>query len=559
MKLLRKSFFRLSLLLSFASFTYNAHAQSDPTGNSPATNTYAITNATIVQAPGKQIEGGTLIISNGLITAVGTNINIPANAEVIDGTDMYVYPGFIDGMSNTGAARPDAMERPEDLFTPDPPNDYAGITPEMSVKFQLDIEENSINNMRKLGFTISHTVPHGRMLPGSGSLILLKDGEHADDLIMEENVSMYTQFQGAPGAYPGNTLGIMAKWRNLYRNADLAKQHTEMYASNPAGLPRPTQDRVLQAFYPVVDRSQPVFYNANSILEAQRAMRLQSELGFNLALGNLEEGWEMVGDLSGSGVTVFLSLNIPEEPEVKEDGDKTEEVAALEQRRLDFYNKQMSQFSAMDAEGIKFGFSTMGATASKIKSNLVSIVEHGLDSVQALAALTIDAAELLGIDAVTGTLDEGKIGNAVVTTGPYFHKDSGVKYVFVDGDKYEYEIRESGGGEVSEEEAAGIVGTWVYTSSSPRGEQTGTMVFTRQAGELTGILTSDSGQPDRILNNISFRDGTLTFDYAFEAGGQGVEIVVTGEIDGDEFEGETSISAFNISFPIVATKEVPQQ
>ncbi len=559
MKLLRKSFFRLSFLLSFAAFTYNAHAQSDPTGNSPATNTYAITNATIVQAPGKQIEGGTLIISNGLITAVGTNINIPANAEVIDGTDMYVYPGFIDGMSNTGAARPDAMERPEDLFTPDPPNDYAGITPEMSVKFQLDIEENSINNMRKLGFTISHTVPHGRMLPGSGSLILLKDGEHADDLIMEENVSMYTQFQGAPGAYPGNTLGIMAKWRNLYRNADLAKQHTEMYASNPAGLPRPTQDRVLQAFYPVVDRSQPVFYNANSILEAQRAMRLQSELGFNLALGNLEEGWEMVDDLSSSGVTVFLSLNVPEEPEVKEDGDKTEEVAALEQRRLDFYNKQMSQFSAMDAEGIKFGFSTMGATASKIKSNLISIVEHGLDSVQALAALTIDAAELLGIDAVTGTLDEGKIGNAVVTTGPYFHEDSGVKYVFVDGDKYEYEIRESGGGEVSEEEAAGIVGTWVYTSNSPRGEQTGTMVFARQAGELTGILTSDSGQPDRILNNISFRDGTLTFDYAFEAGGQGVEIVVTGEIDGDEFEGETSISAFNISFPIVATKEVPQQ
>ena len=82
-----------------------------------------------------------------------------------------------------------------------------------------------------------------------GSLLLLHDAKHPDELILKREVSLISQFSIAPGAYPGNTLGIMAKWRNIYKNAELAKKHTEMYASNPVGIARPSQDRVLQAFF----------------------------------------------------------------------------------------------------------------------------------------------------------------------------------------------------------------------------------------------------------------------------------------------------------------------
>ncbi|HAH52618.1 MAG TPA: amidohydrolase, partial [Balneola sp.] len=61
------------------------HAQSDPTGESPATRTFAITNATIIQAPGKMMEEATIVITDGLITAIGKNVNIPSDAEVLDG------------------------------------------------------------------------------------------------------------------------------------------------------------------------------------------------------------------------------------------------------------------------------------------------------------------------------------------------------------------------------------------------------------------------------------------------------------------------------------------
>lgn len=555
MKLHLHNVFKLVLILPLLFISTNLLAQSDHTGQAYPTRTFAITGATIMQAPGQVVDSGMVVISNGLITAVGTNVSIPEDAEVIDGSELFVYPGFIDGMSNTGATRPDQMERPDDLFTPDPPNDYAGITPEESVVSQIDVTENSIASMRGLGFTISHTVPYGRMLPGSGSIILLSDKDTSYDLLLKQDVSMFTQFSGAPGAYPGNTLGIMAKWRNLYTQASLNKDHEALYASNPAGIQRPTQDRALQAFYPVIDKTKPVFYHTNSMLEARRAMKLKQELGFDLVLSDLEEGWFLMDDLRGSDINVLMSLDLPDEPEVSEDEEKTDEVVHMEQRRQEAYEQFLAQYREFNEAGIPYGFSTMGTSTGSIKGNLERLVASGLSEDAAIAALTTDAAKLLGIENIAGTLDPGKLGNVVVTTAPYFEEGSKVKYVFVDGEKYEYDTSKKAAAEVSEEAAETLLGTWNYTLTSPQGEQTGQWIFTDEAGSLTGLMTSDQGGPDMDMENLSFIEGSLSFDFSFDAGGQSVEIVVVGTVSETEFSGEASIAAFSMSIPISATKE----
>lgn len=554
MKLHLHNVFKLVLILPLLFISTNLLAQSDHTGQAYPTRTFAITGATIIQAPGQVVDSGMVVISNGLISAVGTNVSIPEDAEVIDGSELFVYPGFIDGMSNTGATRPDQMERPDNLFTPDPPNDYAGITPEESVITQINASESSIESMRQLGFTISHTVPYGRMLPGSGSIILLSDKETTYDLLLRQDVSMFTQFSGAPGAYPGNTLGIMAKWRNLYTQASLNKDHEALYAGNPAGIQRPQQDRALQAFYPVIDKTRPVFYQTNSMLEARRAMKLKEELGFSLVLSDLEEGWFLMDDLKGSDIKVLMSLDLPDEPKASEDEEKTDEVAQMEQRRQEAYNRFLSQYSEFNEAGIPFGFSTMGTAAGKIKGNLESLVSSGLSEDAALAALTTDAAKLLGIENIAGTIEPGKLGNVVVTTAPYFEEGSKIKYVFVDGDKYEYDTSARAAAEVSEEAAEALTGTWNYTLTSPQGEQTGQWIFTNESGSLTGLMTSDQGGPDMDMENLSFMDGSLSFDFSFDAGGQSVEIVVVGTVTETDFSGEASIAAFNMSIPISATK-----
>lgn len=554
MKLLQRNVLKLALLLPILLISTTVSAQSDYTGETYPTRTFAITNATVIQSPGQVVDSATVVISNGLISAVGVDVSIPNDAEVIDGGELFVYPGFIDGMSNTGAARPDQMERPDDLFTPDPPNDYAGITPEESVVQQLDVTENSIETMRRLGFTISHTVPHGRMLPGSGALILLTDGDSSYDLLLRQDVSMFTQFSGAPGAYPGNTLGMMAKWRNLFTQAGYNLEHEVLYASNPDGIQRPSQDQALQAFYPVIDKTKPVFYHTKNMLEARRAMKLKEELDFNLVLSDLEEGWFLIDDLQGSDVEILMSLNLPDEPELSEEEEKTDEMVRLEERRQEAYQRFLSQYTEFNEAGIRYAFSTMGTTSGNVKENLEKLVASGLSEDVALAALTTDAAELLGISGIAGTLDAGKIGNAVVTTAPYFQEDSKVKYVFVDGEKYEFDTTESASSEISEEAEEMLMGSWNYTINSPQGEMTGQWIFTEEDGMLTGVMTSNQGGPDTNMNNLSFLGGSLSFDFDFDAGGQSVEIIVTGDLEDGQFNGEAVVDAFNMSIPISATK-----
>jgi hypothetical protein len=562
MKIERKRIFRLMLILPFLFGTLAVNAQSDYTGKSAATRTYAITNASIVQSPGAVMEGGTIIVKNGLISAVGKNVSIPDDAEVLDGTGMYVYAGFIDGMSNVGTKRPKAMPRPSNLFTPDPPNDYAGITPEIHVVDQIDISSSTISDMRKAGFTIAHTVPYGRMLPGSGALIFLADKDHPDDLILAENVAMFSQFVGAPGAYPGNILGIMAKWRNLYRNADNAMKHTIMYSENPSGLERPNRDRTLEAFFPVVAGEKPVFFNVQNMLDVRRAMRLQKDLGFKIAVANVKQGWEMAEELKQNGATVFLSMDLPDEPKESKSEDKTEEVKQLEARKMDFYKKYVSQAATYQAAGVPFGFSTMGTRGNKVKTNMMTMIENGLSADDALAALTTGPASLLGIDKVAGTAEVGKLGNLVVTTGPYFEKKSQVKYVFVDGDKYDYEIKEAKkkGDEAVDEPAADtsnepLLGSWSYNFTTPQGDQGGKMIIKKAGALYTGVMTSDDGSPDTDMEDISFRDGTLSFSFSVDGGGQNIEILVSGTVSGKNYDAQASVEAFNVSFDLTATKD----
>jgi len=442
MKSLRKLCLHAVLLLSMSVISLSSWAQSDPTGESPVTRTYALTNATVITKPGTELKETTVIIKDGLIQSVGKNASIPANAQVIDASELYVYAAFIDGMSNTGAKRPENPQRPQNLFTPDPPNFYAGITPENSVVEQLDVESSSIASLREAGFAISNTVPYGRMLPGSSALILLNDADHADDIIMKKDAALFAQWVGAPGAYPGNILGMMAKWRNLYRNAVQDKKHSELYAQNPAGMTRPENDRVSQAFFPVIAQQKPVMFNVDGVLDVRRAMRLRDDLGFPLIVAGVEQSWELADELKATNTPIFLSLDLPDEPKASDDEDKSEEMAAMEERRMEFYKIHVAQAAKLQEAGVNFGFAVGSVRSNSIWKNVQTYIDNGLSTDAALAALTTNPASILGISQVVGTVETGKLANVMVTTAPLFTKDAKVKMMFVDGDKYEYEVKE---------------------------------------------------------------------------------------------------------------------
>ena len=480
--------FSVVLLMYFLAPHQSLIGQGGSSSNTqlqPVTQTYALTGVSIVQAPDKEPVKGTVLIKDGLIHAVGADVSIPGEAEVIDMESMYLYPGFIDGMSHTGIPKPKADQnqgnrsrRQGRSDAANPPNKDAGIQPERLVRDLIDPKDASIAALRKVGFTAVHVVPRGRMLPGSGALVMLS-GDSPDEMILQGQSSLFGQFVTAPGVYPGTLLGIMAKWRDLYRQAKLAQQHEQAYTQNPTGMKRPNYDRVVTAFYPILNKDFPVVFKAEKALEAYRAIALSEELGYALVLAGLQQGWDLTDEIQSANIPVFLSLDLPKAEKEKKESDSEEvpkemtelekEAEALKERKAKAYTQTVSQAATFAKAGIDFGLSTEGSKVKSIQENLRTMIKHGLSEEDALAALTTHPANILGVSDIMGTVEAGKIANLVISDKPYFEEKSNVRYVFVEGNLFEFEApkpKKKGDPDAAPAKAAG---TWSYTVETPQG------------------------------------------------------------------------------------------
>jgi len=534
----------------------------------PVTGTYAITNVNITQAPGRTIQLGTVVVKDGMITAVGKSVSIPADAKIIKADSMYLYAGFIDGLSHVGVDMP-KEEEDQDVDDPsNPPNDIAGIQPDRDVRGLLNPSDKSVDDWRKLGFTAAHVVPEGRMLPGSGAIVLLS-GDTPDEMVYRSGTSLFSQLRGASGIYPNTVIGVMAKYRDLYRNASYAKSYKQRYEQDGAGMERPVSDRVLEAFYPVIDKRIPVAFKAESVLDIQRVFILKNDLGFNLMLGEVKQGWDVIDKIKNANASVFLSLELPELKEEKEkdstdtdEGDTKKELTAAEeeQQRLDARKKEMilnhyKQPALFTANGVKFGFSTLEAKSKDIKSNLSKMVANGLSEDAALTALTTAPAQLLGLSNTMGTVDAGKIANLVISDKPYFDEKSNVKMVFVDGKLFEYDDKPKK--KKSDGEDIDPKGSWSYSTETPQGTTTGTLKITGEAGDYSGEMTNSQTGETTSISDIAISGTSMTYSFQINAGGNMLSISVSVTIDGETFDGTMTVGSYG-SFPVEGER-IPEQ
>jgi hypothetical protein len=433
----------------------------------PAGKTYALTNINVVQAPGRKIEKGIVVIKDGLISNVGKDIAIPSDALIIKADSLYAYAGFIDGLSRVGVTKPKEEKDRERVKDPgNPPADRAGINPQVDVRTFLNPDDKTVEEMRSLGFTVAQVAPYGNFLPGQSALILL-GGKSADDMVLVSNSSLYSELSGAQNVYPNTIMGVMAKWRELYRNASLTKSYQASYASNKSGISRPVSDRILEAFYPVIDQRMPVLFKSEKVLDVQRVFTLKNELGFPLQIAEVKEAWPIINKIKASNAKVFLSLDLPEEikkedkkdekKDEKKDGKKDSvkipekekvktawdlEKEALEKRKAEAIANYTSQAATFNKAGVTFGFSTLSAKSKDVQANLRRMITAGLSEDAALAALTTSPAQLLGLSDRLGSIDVGKIANLVVSDKPYFNEKAKVRYVFVDGKLYKVENKD---------------------------------------------------------------------------------------------------------------------
>lgn len=418
---------------------------------------FAIKDARIVSGNGPAIERGTVLVRDGLIEAVGQDLNVPADAWVMGGKGLTVYPGLIDALSTWGipeaAPAPPAPGRSGEPPAPSPPSgsppqpiprgpeDRPSNNSWVRAADLLSLSDKHIEAARSAGFTTAVTFPARGIFAGEGAVIDLA-GARTGQMVVASSVGEYLNFStGGFGSFPGSLMGVIAYVRQIYLDAAHYRQAQELYRQNAVGLKRPAYDRALEG----VLESPRVLLPATRAVEIDRMVRFAAELNSPAVLYGGHEGWRSVGTLKKSGIPILVSLKWPERSK-DDDPDQKDALRVLELRE-----RAPETPAALAKAGVRFAFySDNQARPRDVVKAVKRALDAGLSAEDAVRALTLSAAEIYGVADRLGSVEKGKIANLVVTDGPLFQELTKVKYIFVDGAKYEPVPEEPPSGSKSE-------------------------------------------------------------------------------------------------------------
>lgn len=497
--------------------------------------TYAITNARIVTVSGAPISSGTIVLRDGLIESVGTSVKIPADALQIDGSGLTIYPGFIDPGSSLGLPAPQARGRgaaPQPADSDSNSNYSAGLRPSRQAADELKANESTFDQVRAEGFTTVLTVGSDKIFNGESVVIDLA-GDSVSSMIVKRSFAQHVTFTTERGTFPGSLMGTFAAIRQMFNDALRLDRMNKMYAQNPRGIPRPESDPELEALIPVVRGEKQIVFNANSEREIIRALDLAKEYSLKAVISGGTESGRVASRLASQKVPVLLSVNLPMRT-TSENPDADPETMSVLRMRAD----ALKNASMLKNAGVRFAFQSAGLkNMGDYQKNVGMIVENGLGKDDAIRAMTLSAAELLGVDAQLGSIEAGKIANLVIAKGELLGKDTTLTHVFVDGKMFELPKKKempAGSGPAGAMAKAG--GIWNVTVEAPGVSVPLTMNLVQSGNTLTGTISSSMFSTAQIRNGRVSATG-MTFDTSVDFQGTSLSLSFTGTINGDNIEG----------------------
>ncbi|MBK9527430.1 MAG: amidohydrolase family protein [Acidobacteria bacterium] len=522
---------------------------------------YAITNAKIVTVSGTTIEKGTVIVRNGLIFAVGANIRTPADATVLDAGGATVYPGFIDTVTNLGIVAPQAgpgggpgggggggqaaAAAAAAAAQPSSNSNYpAGLRPELMIEEVLRGGDAQFEASRNAGFTSALSTGRTGIFSGQSAVINLA-GDSVSSLVIRSPFAQHISFVTlGGGGYPGSLLGTFSALRQIFNDARRLQENQRAYAADPKGMQRPGADKSLEALFPALNRQMPVVFSANSEIEIIRALDFMKEYNLNgIIAGGLEAG-RVADRLKAQSVPVLLSLNFPKRLTASSPDADPEPLAVLRSRA-----EVPKGAAKLSAAGVKFAFQSGGATAmTDYFANAGKAIENGLSRDAAIRAMTLGAAEILGVDKTLGSIEAGKVANLVVIKGDLFGRDKFASHVFVDGRHFEQKepVRPAGGrGPGGQGGGPGATpptpagpsmgGTYTITIDVPGQPIQATLNLAQAGTTMTGTMVSQLGS-SQITNGRATANG-FSFTTSVQFGGASIDISVTATVSGNQVSG----------------------
>jgi imidazolonepropionase-like amidohydrolase len=501
---------------------------------------FALKGATVVVGSGEILNNVTVVLNDGLIQAIGTVPDIPPGAWELDLTGMFIYPGLIDSFTNIG------VKSGQSASAPAPGRQQRGGSPqgsqsgseegpgyfaEVSAANLLGESDKTYEPWRSVGVTTLHVAPNQGIFQGSTAAVNL-NGRHPDEMIVRDGVGMSMSFRSQGyRTYPGSLMGTIAHIRQTLYDARHYREAWEIYNEEKRGIKRPETDRTLSSLQPVLEGSMPLIFPAKTEREVRRAVALCKELQSDCIVTG---GFEAVaaGDvILAANVPVLVSLNFPTKPK----GAHPEADESL--RALRFRSTAPSAALGLEKLGVKFAFCSDGAKPEDFVKNLRKAVASGLPKEAAVKAVTVSAAEILGINEQLGSIESGKIANLIVTDKDLFEEDSAVRHVFVDGVYFEVPKKKPPKGDQGS--ADDMSGSWNVTVSAPDQDHSLTFRLQQDGTVLTGSVETTLGVVD--VQDGSVSGSSFSFKIELDFGMGPTEIRFSGTMTEDSLSGTSDV------------------
>ncbi|HEX2457684.1 MAG TPA: amidohydrolase family protein [Vicinamibacterales bacterium] len=405
---------------------------------------YAIRGARLVTAVGAPIASGTIVIRNGLIDAVGAGVQPPADAMVIDGTSMTVYPGLIDMGNTAGLDVQVPLNQPDTLRTTEDAERWKRsviFRPELEAADHMRPDAPELSRLVSTGVTTVLATPPGVIVKGQSALVNVASpadepqiGSVADPRrglqIVRTPVALHVQFADnvRGDGYPVSLLGAIAFVRQSFLDAQHQQLEEQRYDRLKTGVSRPVYDKSLDALQPALAGRLPVAFEAGLAREIRRALAMAQEFKLDPIITGGHESDQVATELKARNARVIYSLNFPARSRILPP-DADEPVRELRLRA-----QAAKSPAALEKAGVPFAFASAGLREPRdFLRNAARAVKDGLPADAAIRALTIDAAKIAGASSRLGSLEKGKIANVIVTDGDLFEDKTRVKHAFVDG------------------------------------------------------------------------------------------------------------------------------
>lgn len=439
-------------------FTYMANEEVPKKSD-----TYAIMGATIHTVSGPVIKNGTVVVSNGVIKAVGAKVAIPANAVKVDAHGMNLYPGFVDAGTTLGLIEFGQVGQASDE------RELGANQPDLVAVTAVQAQSEHLPSTRNQGILTALTAPRGGSVSGQASVINLA-GWTSELMGLKRKAGLSINWPGGGGFNfdggeqiedddDGDGAGTATeRWERANRadtddmggnpqrgqrnrqgaGAAGGAQATTTSSGAPDvelvfdraikyGKQHDAIDLEMEAMQPYVKGQLPIFIHTNAAASIRGVVAFAKKYKVKVVIEGGSEAWRVAKLLADNKIPVVLTA-----------AGKSTLTANTTVNDWDPYDTPYAVPALLKRAGVQFCFQSDGyADSMNLPQRVGESCAYGLSPDDAIKALTQSAAEILGVSDKIGSIAPGKLGNFLICDGDPLELTSNIRYIFVNGQPVE--------------------------------------------------------------------------------------------------------------------------